>query len=126
MVVSKTKIKLRIRNKSNSELAETIRLANNNKAWNKIAFILSGATRNYSSINLKEIDKKTTAGDTVIIPGKVLSTGSLTKKVRICALGISAVAKEKLKESKSEFASILDEIKSNLKAEGIKVIQNGD
>ena len=120
---SKTKIKLRIKNKTNHELKETIKLALKNKYWNNIARILSSSTRKYSAVNLSEIEKQTTPGDTVIIPGKVLSKGELTKKVRICALSISAMAKEKLKATKSEFAHLSEEIKKNTKAEGIKIIR---
>lgn len=121
--VSRTKIKGRISNKTNSALAETIRLALNNSAWKKIAQILSNSTREYSSVNLKEIDALAKEGDTILIPGKVLASGDISKKVRICSLSISASAREKLKRTKSEYASIAEEIKINKKAEGVKVIQ---
>jgi len=122
-MISRTKIKFRSRKKTNSSLVETIQLALKNKNWEKIAKILSSSTRNYSSINLSEIEKQTKAGDTVVIPGKVLSLGDLTKKVRICALSISKTAEEKLKSSKSEFVYISEEIKKNPKAEGLKVLR---
>ncbi|MBX4196705.1 50S ribosomal protein L18e [Candidatus Pacearchaeota archaeon] len=122
-MISGTKVKERIRRKTNPSLAETIFMAHKNKAWNKLAQILSGSTRRQASVNLSDIDKQTTAGDTVVIPGKVLGSGALTKKVRICALGISASARDKLKDTKSESATIADEIKINPKAQGIKVLR---
>lgn len=123
MTISKTKIKFRTRQKSNSELQETIRLALKNKSWFKVSQILSNSTRNYSSVNLGQIDKVSKQGEIIVVIGKVLSQGNLTKKVRICSLGISAVAKEKLKDTKSEFVYLGNEIKSNPKAEGVRVIQ---
>jgi len=122
-MISRTKIKFRSKNKTNSSLIETIKLALKNKNWEKIAKVLSSSTRNYSSINLSEIEKQTKAGDTVVILGKVLSLGDLTKKVRICALAISSAAAEKLKSSKSEFVHISEEIKKNPKAEGVRVLR---
>lgn len=122
-MISKTKIKKRLRKKTNPEFAETIHLGTKNKNWIKIAQILSGPTKKYSSINLFEIDKKSTPGDIIIIPGKVLSKGDLTKKIRICALSISKEAKEKLKSTKSEFVLLKEEIKKNPKAEGVKMIR---
>ncbi len=122
-MISRTKIKSRILKKTNPEIIETIKLALKNPEWLKIARILSASTRKYSSINLFEIDKGTTPGDTVIILGKVLSKGELTKKVRICALSISMEAKEKLKITKSEFVPLINEIKSNPKAEGVKILR---
>jgi large subunit ribosomal protein L18e len=122
-MISKTKIKTRARNKTNPVLQETISVAMKNQAWQNLSRSLSSSTRKFSSINLFEIEKQTTPGDTVVIPGKVLSKGELTKKVRICALSFSAEAKEKLKETKSEAVSILEEIKKNPKAEGVKVLK---
>lgn len=122
-MISKTKLKVRIKRKTNPELAETIKLASKYEGWNKIAQILSGSTREYSSLNLFQIDKESKIGDTIIIPGKVLSKGELSKRIKICALAISKQAKEKLKLSKSEFVYLNDEIKKNTKAEGIKVLR---
>ncbi len=122
-MISKNKIKLRARKKTNPETAETILSASKHPAWKAIAQKISGSTRHYASVNLSTIEKNTTAGDTVVIPGKILSQGSITKKVRICALGISELAREKLKATKSEYVSILEEIKKNAKAEGIKVLK---
>ncbi len=121
-MLSRTKLKERTRRKTNPYLVETIRLALKNENWTSIAKILSGATRNHESVNLSQIEEKTKLGDTVLIPGKVLSEGNITKKIRICALAISSPARNKLKESKSEFATIIEEIRKNPRAEGIKLI----
>src|SRR3989344_4438379 len=116
---SNTKLKMQTRRKTNPILTETIFVARNNPGWRKLAEILSSSTRSQSAVNLKQIDNKTTEGDTVLIAGKVISQGDLTKKVRICALSISEQAREKLKQTKSEFVTILEEIKTNKKAEGV-------
>src|SRR5688500_16711947 len=118
--ISKTKLKAQLSRKTNPELIDTIREAKKHEPWLPLAKLLSGPTRKYTSVNLSDIDEKSKAGDTVLVPGKVLSSGDLTKKVTICSLSISAGAKEKLKKTKSESLSILQEIKSNPKAEGIK------
>ena len=122
-MISKTKLKIRSRKKTNQELAETIFLARKNANWMQIARVLSGSTRKHSAINLREIDEKSEIGDTFVIPGKILSEGELSKKIKICAFKISKEAKEKLKHTKSEFVFLIDEIKKNPKAEGIKIIQ---
>jgi len=122
-MISKTKIKLRARNKTNPEVSETISLALKNKNWMHIAKLISSSTKQYSVVNLLYIDKNSSAGDTIIVPGKVLSKGNITKKIRICALSISKQAYEKLKESKSEFYTLSREISTNHKAEGIKILK---
>ena len=120
--LSNTELKKRIRRKTNSDIVETIKAASESPVWKKLAKKLSGPTRQYSSINLKEIDKITKEGDTVMIIGKVLASGDLSKKVRICSLSISDSALVKLKKTKSEYATILEEININKKAEGVKIL----
>ena len=119
---SNTKIKRQIRRKTNPEIIETIKSARKHKGWKELVDVLTGPSRNYAVMNLNEIDKKTSAGDTVMIIGKVLSKGEVTKKIRICALSFSENAKEKLKKSKSEVVTILQEIKINPKVEGVKIL----
>jgi len=122
-MLSQTKMKSRIRRKTDPELVETLSKARKNEPWSGIAKTLSGSTKNQSSVNLNQIDKESKVGDTVLIAGKVLSKGTLTKKIRIAALSISTPALQKLKESKSEFVTILSEISKNPKAEGLKLIK---
>ena len=122
-IITKTTAKKRIKRKTNPELAETIKEAIKHPNWNQIAKILSSSTKKHSAVNLFQIDKITETADTVVIPGKILSKGNLTKQVTICALSISQPALEKIKESKSKFKTILEEIKSNTKAEGLKILK---
>lgn len=122
MKISKTKLKRHLSNKTNAELVSTIREAKKYKQWMILAKILASSTKKQPAINLYEIEKATTAGDTLIVPGKVLGIGDITKKIRLCALSFSESAREKLKASKSEAVSILEEIKKNAKAEGVRIL----
>ena len=122
-MISKTKIKKRLERKTNPKIVETISIASKNEGWIEIAKLLSGASRKYSSINLKDIDKKAREGDTIIVAGKVLGSGNIGKKIRICAIGFSDNARKKLRAEKSEIVTIAEEIKKNPKAAGIKIIR---
>jgi large subunit ribosomal protein L18e len=121
--ISRTKLKVRVHRKTSPRLSAAIFLATKSPAWLKLAKLLSQSTRNQSSVNLEDIDSQISMGDTVLVPGRVLSVGEITKKVKICSFGISKEAAEKLKKTKSEWVHILDEIKKNPKAEGIKIIK---
>jgi len=119
---SKTKIEKQTKKKTSSDLVETIRTAKKNEKWLKVAGLLSTPRRERAQINLDEIDKNSKEGDIMVIPGKVLSQGELNKKIKIVALGFSESAKEKILKSKCEAIYILEEIKKNPKANGIKVL----
>jgi len=120
---SKTLIGKQVVRKSNQEIVETILEAKKKKAWLEVAGILSGPRRNYVNINLQEINRQIKEGDNIVIPGKVLSQGEMDKKIKIIALGFSESAKEKLKKSGSKIGYMLDEIKSNPEAKGLKVLK---
>lgn len=121
--LSKTKIKFRSKNKTNPTVVETLDLAKKSKNWLAVAKILAGARRAYQKVNLFEIDLQAKDGDTVIIIGKVLSLGELSKKVKIRAMAYSMTAEEKLKKAKADYGYVLDEIKNNEKAERIKILK---
>ena len=61
----------------------------------------------------------------LVIPGKVLSQGEISKdkKIKVIAFDFSDSAIEKLVKNKIEYKTILDELKSNPKGEGMKIIK---
>ena len=59
----------------------------------------------------------------MLIPGKVLSQGKVNKKLKVIALDFSEKAKEKLLSEKCQVTYIIDEIKSNASAKGIKILK---
>ncbi len=122
-MISKTKIGKKIVQKNDLEIVETILVAKKKKAWNKVAQIVGGSRKKYSSINLKEIDNFSQDGDTIVVPGKVLSSGNLYKKVKVCAVNFSESAKEKLKNAKIDYFKILEEIEKNPEAKGVKILK---
>lgn len=121
-MISKTKMFDRAINKNDSELVETIMACKKNEAWMKVGIIISRSRSQMPVVNLDKINKIVSDGDTVVVPGKVLSQGDISKKIKIAALKFSGNAREKLSKNKSEIITILDEIKKNPSAKGIKVI----
>jgi len=120
---SNTKIEKQMQRKGNPTTVETILVAKKNKNWVEIASILSGPRRKRANLNLEEIDKQVKDGEKIIIPGKILSSGKVSKKIKLSALNFSEKAIEKLKEHKIEFNYILNEIKSNPDAKGIRILR---
>jgi len=121
---TKSKIESQIKKKKNINLVRTIIAAKKNEKWLKVANILSSSRRNKETINLGKIDEESKQGEIIVVPGKVLSQGDVTKKIRVVALSFSEEAIKKLLKSKSEILSILEEIKKNPSAQGIKILTN--
>ena len=113
---SKTKIGKQLRKKINPELVETIKVAKKHKNWLRVASVLSGPKRNHLQVNLSEIKED------IIIPGKVLSQGE-SFKGKVVAFSFSSKAKEKILKAGGKAISILEEIKLNPEAKGLKIIE---
>ncbi len=120
---SRTLIEKQLQKKRNQELVETLIAAKKKEGWLEIAGIVSGSRRKRINLNLNEINKQVKKGEKIVVPGKVLSQGNIDKKIKIVALNFSEKAKEKLLKSGCEVSSILEEIKSNPSAEGIKILR---
>jgi len=120
---TKSKIEKQLQRKRNLILVETIIACKKNKAWFKVAEILSGPRKNRTNLNLEELNKKVKDEKTIVVPGKVLSQGELDKKIKIVALDFSEKAKEKLAKAKIETSKILQEIKKNPEAKGVKILR---
>jgi len=120
---TKTKIGKQIKRKTNPELVETIKTAKKNKRWIEVAAILSGPRKNFVNLNLGEIDNQVKDGEIIVIPGKVLSQGEITKKIKIVALNFSEKAEEKIKKAKMSSSGIAEEIKKNPYAENVRFLK---
>jgi len=105
--------------KTNSALAKVILLAKKHNL--EIAQLLSRPTRRRIKINLEQLNDSK-EGETLIIPGKVLGIGGISKKIKIIALNFSASAEEKLKKAKCSTALLGEELGKNKKLEG-KIIK---
>ena len=119
---TKSKIEKQLQRKTNPQLVETIIACKKNKEWIKIAGILSGSRKKRINPNLEEINRKIKDEKIVVVPGKILSQGELDKKIKIVALDFSEKAKEKIDKSGSEALTILEEIKKNPEAKGVKIL----
>lgn len=119
---SKTLIEKQIKKKNDKELVETIIAAKKNKNWFRVAEVLSGSRRKRVNVNLDEIEKNLGSEKIIVVPGKVLSQGEVSKKVKVVGFKFSERAKEKLIKKGCEITSIINEINKNPKAEGVKII----
>jgi large subunit ribosomal protein L18e len=118
--ISKTKIEQRMRQKANPVLVNAVvQLKKTNPA---VAKLLVLPRKKQASINLTQIDRATKDGEKVFVPGKVLSSGEITKKIKIVSWNASEKAIEKIKAAKAEFIYLVDEIKTNKELKGVRIL----
>ncbi|GGM73153.1 50S ribosomal protein L18e [Thermogymnomonas acidicola] len=92
------------------------------RLWRDIARRLTGPRRNYSAVNLAKLDRLTSEGDVAVVPGAVLGTGRLTKKITVAGFKASASARRKIEEAGGRYVSLEELASENPKGTGIKII----
>ena len=90
--------------------------------WKRIADDLEKPTRRRREVNISRINRNTKANETVIVPGKVLGTGTLGHALVIAAWSFSEGAKKRIQESKGKVLSIPELLKQNPKGKDVRII----
>lgn len=90
--------------------------------WKDVAKRLSKANRQTAEVNLSDIARHASADETVLIAGKVLSNGTLDKKVNVVAFKFSAKAQEKIEKAGGKCISIEEIMESNPKGSNITIM----
>lgn len=90
--------------------------------WRDVAEKLAKPTRSRVEVNVSEIDRHAREGETVLVPGIVLSSGSISKKVNVAAWRFSGSAKEKIKEAGGKTWTIEQLKKENPKGTNVRIM----
>ena len=119
--ISKTTLKTKLRRKTNPKMIQLVTfLRKQSPFWFKVSEYLVKPKRNAISVNIEKINKVAKPNSIVLIPGKVLSEGELTKSIVLSAFSFSESAKKKL--SKAKIVSIENLAKENKKGDNILII----
>ena len=117
-----------ITRKSNSELVKTItslkEASRKNKApiWKSIANRLEGPSRNWPVVNISKLEYNIKKNGKAIVPGKLMGSGQLTKKITVTAYSFTKSASEKITQAGGKCITYSDFIKSNPKGKDVMVI----
>lgn len=90
--------------------------------WKRVAELLARPTRKRPAVNIGKIGRFTKDGDVVVVPGKVLGSGSLPHKVTVAALNASAGARSVIVSAGGSLISINELISKEPKGKGVVII----
>lgn len=88
--------------------------------WKRMYKELNRPTRQRRSVNISRINRYTKSGETVVVPGKVLSAGELHHSLTVAAWQFSRQAEEKIMKAKGKVISIPELMK--MKTRKVKII----
>ena len=90
--------------------------------WRALQEELAGPRANRREINVRRLSEISKADEVVVIPGKVLGTGSLGHKLTVCAFSISETAAKKIIESGGTVLTFDDLINKHPDGKGVRII----
>jgi large subunit ribosomal protein L18e len=107
------------------QLVENLRkksLELNAPIWRDLAERLAKPTRQRVEVNLSDISKNAGEASTVVVPGVVLGSGALNKKLTIVSWRFSAGATQKIHAAKGKIMTIEELVESNPKGTDVKIL----
>lgn len=90
--------------------------------WRRIAVDLERPARQRRIVNLSRINRFTSEGESIIIPGKVLGSGSISHSVVVAALSFSGSARELIEKAKGKCLTIHELARQNPKGKNVRII----
>ena len=89
-------------------LSELDSKVQDSKFWKRVVKDLNKPARQRRTVNVYKIEKFAREGETVLVPGNVLSVGEITKKVDVAAVKFSKEAVRKITDANGKILSIQD------------------
>lgn len=90
--------------------------------WYTVAEHLEKPARIRPEVNVGRINRHTSSGDVVIVPGKVLGSGVLKHQVVIAAYSFTRKAREKIENAGGKAITIPQLIKENPRGKGVRIV----
>ncbi len=95
-----------------------------NKApvWRDIALRLEGPARNWAEVNVGKLNRYASEDEIVVVPGKLLGSGEIAKKVTVAAYRFSGQAREKIERAGEQNMSIEELVARNPKGSKVRIM----
>ena len=96
---------------------------NSKQLWKRVAEELSKPRNSRVEVNLKKLDACGEEKDILLVPGKVLGAGQLTKKLTVAAFAFSGSARKLISEAGGKIISLEELYSTNPEGKGIVIIK---
>jgi large subunit ribosomal protein L18e len=91
--------------------------------WRDIALRLEKSKSNWAEANLSKLERYAKDGETVIVAGKVLAAGDISKKLTVAAYDFSDAAAVGIKNAGGKTMTIRQLMDENPKGTGVRIMR---
>jgi large subunit ribosomal protein L18e len=96
--------------------------ANGARIWLDVAKRLAKPRRQRVAVNISRLERCTSEGDVVVVPGKVLGAGLLRHSVTVAAFSFTKSARQKIAQAGGKCLDIKELVGLNPKGSDVKII----
>jgi large subunit ribosomal protein L18e len=90
--------------------------------WASVADRLERARHQTPAVNLGQLERLARPEETLVVPGKVLADGDLSKKLTVAAFSYSAAARSKIHAAGGSALSLHDLLKARPDGSGVRLL----
>lgn len=91
--------------------------------WKDAATYLSASTQNETLVNVARLARADSGDSPLLVPGKVLGSGPLEKKIVVGAFSFSAAARKKIESAGGEALTIEEFVKRFPDGSGVRLVR---
>jgi large subunit ribosomal protein L18e len=118
----------RLHVKGNPELLRVVHAlrlaarAHDAPVWSAVADRLERARHQTAAVNVGQLERIAAADETIVVPGKVLADGDLSKKLTVAAFSYSPVARTKIHAAGGSAISLDELVKAKPNGTGVRLV----
>lgn len=90
--------------------------------WRDLADRLAKPQANWAEVNVSRLERHAAEGETVVVPGKLLGTGRLSKKLTVAAFQASGSARTKVEASGGRLLGLRELVEANPKGSDVRIL----
>ncbi|MHB8566642.1 MAG: 50S ribosomal protein L18e [Nitrososphaerales archaeon] len=90
--------------------------------WRRASEAVLASRKNRPEVNLSSISKNSKEGSKIVVPGKVLGSGTINHKVTVAAISFSGGAKAKILAAGGQCLLLSDFMQSEKSVEGVLIL----
>ncbi len=91
--------------------------------WRDAAKLLASGTVTWPEVNLSRLESLGDDATTVFVPGKVLGTGSVDRKLTVGAFAFSASARKKIEAAGGKTLTVEEFVKKHPEGSGVTLVR---
>ena len=91
--------------------------------WRDVALRLEKPKRNWAEANLSKLERYAQDGETILVPGKVLAAGTISKKITVAAYDFSDAAAKAIEAAGGKTLTIEELAEANPKGTGVRIMR---